>query len=490
MSKLPHCLAAVLSLFVPALGWAQLGIPGASSGPKERSSSARPATAERGAGVISNGISGSVVTPPATSAVLKLTLQDVIGRGLRYNLALAESGEDERLRRSQRLIALSELLPEITVRPSAAGQQINLAAFGFTGFPGVQQVVGPFAVVDARANLSQTIFDLRKRRELRADRQNEAVAAYLSADMRGRVSVFVADLYLQALAARSRVEAQRVQEQAAQTVYQQAVDRHDAGTVPRIDVLRAQVQVDEEQNRLIAFEGDFDKRKIDLTRAIGLPAGQQIELTDSMPDEPLAASITLDATLEQAYTQRSDYKAAQSAVAAAEFSRSAAQAGRYPTADLEANYGVIGPSFVNMHGTFAVAAGVTIPVFQGGKTKAEVEAADTVLRRRQAELNDLRGKIEGEVRAAFTDLRSSARQVEVAARAVGLAREQLEEAQSRFAAGVTNNLEVVQAQQATAVANENYIAALFSLNIAKASFLLARGDAEKTIQEFLRRTGP
>jgi outer membrane protein TolC len=480
---------SALSAFLSAAALlAQTPFPGVPGGQRKASSS--PAAAERGPGIVSSGISGSVVSGTATSEVLKLTLQDAIDRGLRYNLALTESGEDERLRRSQRLLALSELLPEITVRPSAAGQQINLAAFGFTGFPGVPTVVGPFAVVDARANVSQTLFDLRKRRGLRANRMNEAVAAYLSADMRGRVSVFVAGLYLQALAARSRVDAQRGQVQAAQSVYQQAVDRHDAGTVPRIDVLREQVQVDEEQNRLIAYEGDFDKRKIDLARAIGLPSGQHIELADSMPDQAWPDTITLDATLEQALAQRSDYKAALAAVTAAELSRSAAQAGRYPTADLEANYGVIGPSPASMHGTFAVAAGVTIPVFQGGKTKAEVEAADTLLRRRQAELGDLRGKIEAEVRSAFIDLRSSARQVEVASRAAGLAREQLEEARSRFAAGVTNNLEVVQAQQATAVANENYIAALFSLNIAKASFLLARGDAERTIQEFLRRTEP
>jgi outer membrane protein TolC len=473
-------IAVLFAATLPA--WAQLPFP-ENSAPAKKSAG----SLNLGVGLTSGGLRGSTSAPPATAEVLDLTLQDAVDRGLRFNLALSENGEDVRAARAQRLINLSELLPELTIRPQVSGQQVNLAAFGFSGFPGIPNIVGPFSVLDARANLSQTLFDLKKRRTLKADRENETVAALLGADLRNRVAVVSAGLYLQALAAKARIDSQQAQVTSAQSVYQQAMDRHDAGTVPRIDVLRAQVQVDQEQNRLIEYEGDFEKRKIDLARAIGLSAGQQIRLTDTMPEAALPADITLEDTLGQAYEQRADYNAAQAAVRAAEFSRSAAEAGRLPTADVKANYGVMGPQFNNMHGTFGIAAGITIPVFQGGKTKAEVEAADSVVRRRQSELSDLRGRIEAEVRTVFTDLRSSARQVEVAGRAASLAQEQLSESQSRFAAGVTNNLEVVQAQQATAAANENYIAALFSLNLAKASFLLARGDAERTIQEFLRR---
>lgn len=482
-------IAGLLSTVVPVISWAQLPTLGG-SGARKSNSGNRNAGTERGSGVVSSGIAGSTPVAGATSEVLNLSLKDVLDRALKYNLALLESGEDQRLRRAERLITLSELLPELTVRPSVSSQQVNLAAFGFSGFPGVPQIVGPFNVVDARANLSQTVFDLRKRRNLQADRESETVAVFMGTDVRERVAVFVTGLYLQALATGARVESQKAQVETASTVYRQAVDRHEAGTVPRIDVLRAQVQLDEEQGRLIQYEGDLEKRKIDLARAIGLPAQQKIQFTDSMPAEPLPQSFTLNATLEQAYTQRADYRAAQSAVRSAEFTRSAAAAGRYPTVDLDANYGVIGPSFDRMHGTFGVSAGVNIPIFEGGKTKAEVEAADTVLRRRRAAVEDLRGKIEAEVTAAFSDLRTSARQVEVTTRAADLAREQVNESRDRFAAGVTNNLEVVQAQQALAKANENYIGALYSLNIAKASLVLARGDAEQTIREFLKRTTP
>ncbi len=481
-------LIAALSLYA----WGQTpassvgsGSGGSAGRGRERS---EPARQESG-GVQSSGIRGSIYSgKAATAETLHLTLKDVLERGLQFNLALVENGEDERLRRAQRLITLSKLLPELTVRPSASLQQVNLAAFGFSGFPGIKSIVGPFGVVDARATVTQNVFDLKQLRTLKADRESETIAMHLGADLRGRVAVVVSGIYLQALAARARIETQQAQVKTAEQVHRQATDRHEAGTVPRIDVLRSQVQLDEEQNRLIAYEGDFEKRKLDLARAIGLPGAQRFDFADPMPDEPMPKDLTVDATIEQAYAQRADYKAAQAAVRASEFSRLAAQAGRYPTADAEANYGVNGPNVSQVHGTFALAVGVTIPVFQGGKTKAEVEQADTMLRRRKAELDDLRGRIDAEVRGAFVDLRSAARQVEVAVRSIALAKEQLSEAQDRFAAGVTNSLEVVQAQQAAAAANENYIAALYMVNVSRAAFLLARGDAEQTVLEFLGRT--
>jgi outer membrane protein TolC len=469
---------------------AQAPIPGTLTPRGSRSHSQQQPSAQRLTGVPTNGLLGSVSSGPATTETLNLTLQDALGRGFQYNLALVESGEDVRLRRAERLKTLSRLLPDVNIRPSVTGQQVNLAAFGFSGFPGIPSTVGPFSVLDARANLSHSLVDIRELRNLKADRENEAAAGWLSRDLREQVAVVVTGLYLQTLAATARVEAQQAQLAAAEVAYGLAVDRKKAGTVPGIDVLRAQVQRDNDQQRLIYYEGELDKRKIDLARAIGLAPGQPFKLTDSMPDDPLPQGVTFEATIEQAYAQRADYRAAQSAVRAAEFARAAAQAWRYPTADVDANYGVIGPSPDQAHGTFAIVAGVRIPVFQGGRTKAEVDEADTVLRRRRAELEDLRSRIEAEVRTAFTDVRSAARQVEVAKGGGDLAREQLDQARDRFAAGVTNNLEVVQAQQSVAAASENYISALYALNLAKASFVRARGNAAQSIQESVRRRQP
>jgi outer membrane protein TolC len=435
----------------------------------------------------SGSLDASIPQGKASSEPLILTIRDAIGRGLKYNLALVETGEAVQVRRAQRLRALSALLPNVSVRPSVSEQQTNLAAFGLSGFPGLPTIVGPFTIYDARASATQSLLNFQNLRNLRAARESVRAAEFSSRDIREEVVLAVTGLYLQAVAGLARIEAHRAQVSTADTAHRQAVDRKSAGTIAGIDVLRAQVELQSEQQRLYYYEGEFDKQKLDLARAIGLPPGQAIELEAMPPYAPLADGVTLESALDSAYRQRADYRAAESLVRAAELAKGAAQAGRLPTADLNGNYGVIGPSLTQMHGSFTVIGGVDIPLFQGGRVKAEVELADSALRQRKAELESLRGSIDADIRRSFTDVRSSERRVQVARQTIELARQELTQAQDRFAAGVTNNLEVVQAQQALAAANDNYISSLFAFNAAKATLIRAQGDAERSMGELLGR---
>jgi outer membrane protein TolC len=440
---------------------------------------------------------GMVAAPGATGSipsdlvpgVLNLTIDDTLERALKYNLALAESDTATRYARVERLRALSRLLPTVNIRPSVTEQQIDLAAYGFSA-PGFPSIVGPFTVVDARGSLSQSVFSLRDLRNYRASRIGEQAAGIEARDIREQVVLVAAGLYLQALAASARIDAQRAQLATSETAFKLASDRRAAGTSPGIDVLRAQVQMEADQQRLIYYEGEFDKAKLDLARAIGLAPGQEFRLADTIPYVPLSPETTVENALGRAYQARSDYRALETQVKAAELAKSAARAGRYPTASFDANYGVIGPNLTTIHGTFGVIGAVDIPIFQAGRVTAAVENADATLRQRQAELADMRGRIDAEVRRSFTDLRSASRQVEVAMHSVQLAGQQLGQAQDRFRAGVTNNLEVVQAQQAAAAANDNYIGSLYAYNVATVQMLRARGDAEQSIREFLRRRQP
>jgi outer membrane protein TolC len=145
---------------------------------------------------------------------------------------------------------------------------------------------------------------------------------------------------------------------------------------------------------------------------------------------------------------------------------------------------------VNSHGTYTAAVSLNIPVFQGGRVRGDVLEADALLEQRRAQLADMRGRIAYEVRTAFLDLGAANEQVQVARSAVDLAQQQLTQARDRFAAGVTNNLEVIQAQEAVAMANENYISSLYAFNAAKAALGRAVGGAEKTIPSFLQGVMP
>ncbi len=272
---------------------------------------------------------------------------------------------------------------------------------------------------------------------------------------------------------------------AAQAVYDQAADFHKNGIVPRIELLRAQVQLQTEQQRLIAYQSESDKAKLRLARAIGLPDGQAFDLTETIPYAPVP-SLSLEDAIWRAYAGRMDYQSADARVKAAELTRKAADAGRLPTAEFNGNYGAIGPAPDQSHGTFSAAVSVSVPIFQGGRVKNEVLQADAELERRKAELAELHGRIAFEVRAAYLDLASAGEQTRVAASTIELAKEQLAQSQDRFAAGVTGNLEVVQAQEAVATANENYISSLYVYNAAKATLGRSIGNAEKSIPSMLQ----
>jgi outer membrane protein TolC len=272
----------------------------------------------------------------------------------------------------------------------------------------------------------------------------------------------------------------------SEALYHQAVDRKEAGTTPAIDVIRAEVQWKQQQQRLISYEGDFEKQKLSLARAIGLPPGQKFSLADPMPYDPPPAGFTLENILELALKQRPDFLAKEAEVRAAELRKQSASAGRLPTVSLDANYGVIGPRVDSLHGTFGVAGSVNIPVYQGGRVQADVADADTDLQHRKSELGAIRARIDAEVRTALLDVFTATRLVEVARGNVDLARRQLEQSRDRFADGVTNNVEVVQAQEAVAAAEESYIASLLSFNASKTEVARARGDAGKSIVEYLK----
>jgi outer membrane protein TolC len=428
---------------------------------------------------------GGIPAGQPSQAPLALTLEDAIARGLRQNLGLFLGEQGTRAAEAARLSARSGLLPDVYAGVSNTAEQINLKSFGFGGFPGIAPIVGPFNVFDARVFVSQAILSLTSLHKARAGAENLKAAQLSYQDARDVVVLGVAGLYLQATAGRARIEAARAQYNTARALYQRASDMKEAGVVPGIAVLRAQVEMQAEQQRVIFVENEFEKQKLGLVRAIGLPVGQSITLADTVPYTPPPA-LTVEQALEQALDNRADYRSAAALVKAAEASKRAAQAERYPGLEFDGNYGDIGPRPWDSHGTFAAGVTLKIPIFQAGRTRADILQADSVLRQRTAALADLRNGVEEQIRVSLLDLKAAGEQVAVSESAVKLAAEQLKQSEDRFSAGVTDNLEVVQSQEAVATANENNISALFAYNLAKASLARALGAAEKTYLQFLR----
>ena len=286
------------------------------------------------------------------------------------------------------------------------------------------------------------------------------------------------------IASSARVDAAQAQVESAQALYAKAHDQQVAGVVPAIDALRAHVEFQTRQQQLIAARNDYAKQKLILARTIGLPPGQEFNLTDKSPYEPLTP-MGLEQALQRAYAQRPDYLAAVQQVRSAQLFRRAATAEHLPSLNLAGDYGAAGVNIGNSHGVFDVGATLAIPIFAGGRAHADVLQAEATLRQSKQQLDSLRGQIDYDVRAALLDLNSAADQVEVARQALDLANQTLEQARDRFTAGVTDNLEVVQAQESVATANENFISSLYAHNVAKISLARAIGFAEEGVRQYL-----
>jgi len=426
---------------------------------------------------------GGVPSGQATAEPIVLTLLDAINRALDHNLGVLTAEQSMTSAAGARLRALSDLLPNVSARVSETRQEVNLAAFGFrpAGFPAV---VGPYNVFDARVFVSQAILDLQALNETRAETHNVAAAQLQYKSARDLVVLVAGNGYLQALAAASRADSVRAQLDTAQALYMQAGDLKQAGLVAGIDVLRAEVQLNLQKQRSTAALNEFEKAKLQLARLIGLPIGQAFTLNPTLPDIP-APDLTLDVALDRAYRTRGDYLAAQERVRAAESSREASAGEGLPTVRVNADYGDIGLTPADSRPTFAVSGSLTVPILQSGRTRGRLLEAGADLRNRRAELEDMKAGIYYEVRMAFLDLQAGREQLDFATRARELASQQLTQARDRFTAGVADNLAVIQAQEAVAVAADQYIAALLAYNLAKGGLVRGLGTAEETARQYL-----
>lgn len=430
-----------------------------------------------------NPYTGSTSNEKVVPGSVPITLLDAIDRGLKYNLGLYTSQISQQTVQASRLQALANLLPNLNAHAADEVQQINLATYGLS-VPGIPAIVGPFNVVDFRAVVSTPILDFQAINKWRSANQNVSAAQYGYRNARELVVLVVGYSYVQSLADEARVNAVQAQLTTAQTLYQQATDQKNAGVVPAIDALRAQVEMQAQQERLVTVRNDLDKQKLQLARVIGLPVGQEFSLAQKIPYTP-APPLTVDEAIARALRDRPDFAEAQARVRAAEYSARAAESERLPRVGFNGDYGTIGRTLANNHGTFTAAGAVTVPIFEGGRIKGDIEQAQAALNQRKAEAQDMRGLIEYQVRSSFLDLNSAAEQVRVATSTLDLANQTLAQAQDRFRAGVTNNLEVVQAQEAVANSNEALIDSTLQFNLAKLALARSLGVAERATKDFL-----
>jgi outer membrane protein TolC len=427
---------------------------------------------------------GGVPAGTLSATPVSLSLEDAVARGLKQNLGGVLATDVVTDARGEHWQALSELLPNVITDTGIGVHQINVkAAFGLT-IHGEPPIIGPFGYFDSRAYLTQSAFDWGSIERARSSKAQVKSAEFSAKDAREMVVLVIVSNYLLVIADQSEVESATSQRDTAKALFQQTSDQKTAGLASAVDVLRSQVQLQSREQKLIVAQNNLAKQKLALARAIGLPPGQTFEITTRVPYRELTPS-SLDEAIQNAYKARPDFQSQMNQVRSAELASKAASAERYPSLGVETDYGLSGVNPGSSHGTVDAAATLRIPIFQGGRVHGDVLRADASLTRERQRLEDLRAKIDEQVRDAYLDLEAAAQEVSVEKSAVTLATQTLEQSRDRFLSGVTDNIEVVQAQDVLAIANDTYIASLYSHNLAKITLARAIGVAESGFAEYV-----
>jgi outer membrane protein TolC len=428
---------------------------------------------------------GGVPSGKATSTTLSLSLEDAVARGLRQNLGGLLSSDALSGAQGERWQALSALLPNLTTATSFSAKQNDLKAIIGIDVPGHPPVIGPFGVFDTRAYLSQSVFNWQSIEGARSSAAEVKSAHYSYKNARELIVVAVVSNYLLVIADSSQVDSALAQRDTAKVLFDQTTDQKKAGLAAAVDVLRSNVELQQREQRLILARNNLAKQKRVLARVIGLPEGQAFDIATEVAYQPLPTS-TLDNALQQAFRSRADYQSLSEQVRSAELQKKAASAERYPTLSALVDYGSIGTNFASNHGTLDASAELRLPIFQGGRVHGDNLIADSALARSRQRLENLHANIDQQVRDAFLDLQDTAQEVSVENNAVQLATQTLQQSRDRFVSGVTDNIEVVQAQESLADSNDAYIASLYRYNIAKISMARAIGVAESNYALYLK----
>ena len=430
---------------------------------------------------VSGPYSGSASGPELPAGEVKLGLAEAVRRGLQVNLGSLTAGTSSQTARAQRAQAFSQLLPQISANLGATETQINLAAYGLNGLGGgIPTVVGPFHYVQGEGAVNWNALNFTQIRNYQSSKQLEKAAVFDLHNARDLVVLAVGGTYLQVISDIARVDSQRTQVKYAQAVFDQSSSQLQAGTNTRIDVTRSRVQLQTEQERLISLEADLRQHRISLARLIGIPLDRQLTLTEPFEYRELHPVDEM-AALRDAFAHRSDLRSAETQVKAAELAVAAAKAERYPSITGSGNYGAIGTTPNNSHGVFTATASVNIPIYTGGRTRADIQQAEAALKQRQSEFQDERGQVEQDVRNALIQLQTAIGQTQLAESNRKYALDTLNQSRDRFEAGVTNTVEVVQAQQQESSAESDYVSSLYAFNLARLTLARATGQAEQNV---------
>lgn len=444
-----------------------------------------------------NPFYGSITVHTISDEPLKLSLDDAIRRGFENNLGLKEAESGEKLFQGEKNIALQQFLPTINLSGGTGYFEHNLAAQGFgpstlkqfsSLFPGGPpsniSLITKDDLTQGQLSFSQTLFSGVVIAGWKAAGAAARSAYFAKMTARGEVVQQVATAYLRCIADASEVDNATALVKADQVQYEHARAAHEAGTAANLDELRPKVQLQSQQQALIAAQNTLEKDLILLKREIGIDPGQRIILTDPAPYGDLAEQTPAEVRAV-AYKNRQDWQNLQNQIVELRAAHAAYRAQRLPSLRFNGYYGVDKVNGSPSHGVFSAVGTLNIPIFREAGIRGESDAAAAQLAAANAQFEDLRAKIDHQVRSALLDVAAAKKLVDVARSNVELATQEVSDETDRVNAGVDDTLPLVTAQASLASAQSNQVQSLYRYNLAKLALARAAGVIELQYRAYL-----
>jgi len=337
--------------------------------------------------------------------------------------------------------------------------------------------VGPFQVFQTGATFSAPIFDLSLWRRWQASRKSIASADAERTSVREQIVLLVVSQYLGALRSSAEITAAQSQVDLAQALYDQASDLEKHGSATSVDVLRSNVELQNEKQLLLVAQTNQKIALFGLAKLLNTPPQEPIVLADQLSffETP---ELNVDQSLAEAYKSRPEMQQLLAQQEALKYTKAADSESRFPALRFDGDYEQEGLSSSTIIPTYVYEAGITFPLFTGGRIHNEIARDRLEIEKINQSLQDERNQVALEVETAAARLDSARNQVQVANLGAQLAQQEVQQSQDRFKAGVVDNIEVVTAQSALARADENRIAALYEYNQSRADLARAVGRIE------------
>jgi outer membrane protein TolC len=430
-----------------------------------------------------NPFLGSVPTGVAVPGVLPLSLEAAVQLALRSNLGYIDSVQEHLQSRASRIRALSKLLPQLAIGSTEDYRNLVMDSLG-TPKLGIPHAPPAFNYQTAHVSLQQDVLDVRALHDVRAAGIDVQASEAAVADARNIVVLASVSSYLLVSASQTRLVTAKAQLATAMTADSLLHSRVERELSPEIDSIRARVAKHSAELRVTLAATTLEKDKLALTRIIGLPIEQEFNLTTDLTYKQ-AIIEPLQDLVGKAVAQRQDLKAAKARVESATEAMKAQQSQRLPTVEVRANAGETGITYGHPYRDYEVEGRISVPIFTGRRIESDILNAKAVLARRKSEYADTQARAVFDVRTALLDLTAADASVQVSLENRDLAQEGLRQAKDRFEIGVSNVVDLLQAQQSVAEAEDNRIASVYSHQLAKLMLVRATGTAERDYLKYL-----